>query len=79
VTEADPPHRWTIRTENFGRTGTTISITYTFAAEGAGTLFRRRMVNELPRGLLGFILAPLSRQRRMHDDYLAAVKARLER
>ena len=78
VTEANPPHSWTIRTENFARTGTTIIINYKFVADNQGTLFQRNMVNLLPKGPLGLILAWLSRRGRMHDEYLAAIKRRLE-
>jgi carbon monoxide dehydrogenase subunit G len=78
VRDANPPHTWTIRTEGFGHTSAVVTIAYTFTAEGMGTRFRRRMTTLLPRGLLGLILTPVYRASRIHEEYLRAVKKRLE-
>jgi uncharacterized protein YndB with AHSA1/START domain len=78
VLEADPPRAWTIRADGFGHTSAVVTIHYTFTADETGTMFRRRMVTLLPKGLLGLISAPLFRSTRIHDEYLRAVKKRLE-
>jgi carbon monoxide dehydrogenase subunit G len=78
VIEAERPHRWAIRTEGFGHTSSIITIIYTFAADTAGTRFRREMNILLPKGLLGMILGPIFRSGRVHDEYLRKIKGRLE-
>ena len=73
-----PGHTWVIETDALRDKGTRCQIVYTFVEVDGATLFRRDMsvFTEEPTG--SDVLAMTARPE-VHDAYLAAVKAALER
>jgi hypothetical protein len=82
VTAADPGARWVIETDRLRLAGVRCEITYTFRPEADGTRFDRQMRTDYPDDLPDDLPADFGatlRDGSVHADYLANVKAALER
>jgi hypothetical protein len=79
ATKADPGKAWKIETDQLRLPGVRCEITYTFLSDGGSTDFRRDMVAIFPDEPAYLEFAERAEDPSIHDDYLAKVKAALER